>query len=381
MDAPGQSAAPPASWRTRLAADWSVVWPWLVVARLAVLAGWLLAGAARAGTQPTMRLRGEGLLAWDGTWYRDIAVLGYGALPDEALRFFPVYPLVARALAWPLGVDATTVSWALVVVANVAAVAAAVLVRRLVLADGGSVAMANRAAVALTVFPTAFVLVWGYSEALFLVAAIGVMYAVRTDRYGLAVLAGLVAGGTRPLGVFLALAVAVEVVRTWRSAGGTARVLRLAAVAAPVAGAAVWLAWASGRTNDWLYPFSGQTELRGEAVNPVVRLVQAVGELFGPEMFGDGLHLPFAVAFVVLTVVVARTQAASYTVFTVAVLVTALSADNLNSLERYALNAFPVVVAVAAVCTTAWRSRVAVVVGVAGMVSLSALAWTGTYVP
>jgi len=155
----------------------------------------------------------------------------------------------------------------------------------------------------------------------------------------------------------------------------------VAAVVAPLVGTGLWLAWVGRRTGDWLFPFTSQSELRGESVNPVQRLWDGFGELFGPEALGDGLHLPFALAFVALVVVVARTWPASYALFALGVLVAALAAENLNSLERYALNAFPVVLAVAGLCTTLWRTRAAAAVGLVGIVSLSALAWTGTYVP
>jgi hypothetical protein len=353
----------------------------LVGARVAVGAGWLVAAAVRGDTQPSARLRSEGLVAWDGTWYRDIAVFGYDALPDEALRFFPAYPLAARALAWPFGGGTTAVSWALVLVANVAAVGAALLLWRLVRDERGDDSMGRRSAVALTVFPTAFVLVWAYSEALFLVGAIGVLWGVRQQRWWWAAVGGVVAGATRPLGVFLVLPAVVEAVRSWRPASSAERAGMVAAVAGPLVGTGAWLAWVGRRTGDVLYPFTSQEDLRGEAVNPLVRLIQGLGELFGPEVLGDGLHLPFAIAFVALTVVVLRTWPLSYGLFTAAVLLTALAADNLNSLERYALNAFPVVLAVVGLCTTAWRRRVAVGVGVAGIISLSALAWMGIYVP
>ena len=344
--------------------------------------GWVAAGVVRGGTEPTMRLRGEGLLAWDGTWYRDIAVFGYDALPDAALRFFPLYPLAARGLAWPFGGGSGPVSCALVILANLGALAAAVAIYRLVLVERGDQRLARWSAAALALFPTGFVLVWAYSEALFLLGAILVFWGVRTGRWWWAALAGFLAGATRPLGVFLAPAAAVELVRAWRGGLRGRQLLGgLASVLAPLLGTGVWLVWVADRTGDWLYPFTSQTELRGETVNPIVRLWQGVGELFGPEALGDGLHLPFAVAFVVLVVIVGRTWPLSYTLFAVGVLVAALAADNLNSLERYALNAFPVVLAVAGLCTTLWRRRVAAAVGVAGIVSLSLLAWIGTYVP
>jgi len=155
----------------------------------------------------------------------------------------------------------------------------------------------------------------------------------------------------------------------------------LAALAAPVVSTVAWLWWAQPLTGDWLYPFTGQTQFRGDATNPLTRLVTGFGDLFGDEMFGDGLHIPFALALVVLTVIVLRTWPLSYGLFTAAVAVTALAADNLNSLERYALNAFPVVLAIAVLCSTPRRSQVAVGIGLAGIGSLATLAWVGIYVP
>jgi len=360
------------------------LWPSLVVARLAVAVAWVAAGVWRGGTDPTDRLRTEGLLAWDGTWYRDIVVFGYAGLPEEALRFFPAYPLVVRALGLPLGDlqdHRAIVGWLLVVVANVAAVVAALLIRRLVLVERNDPALADRAAVALTLFPSAFVLVWAYSEALFLVAAIGVFWAVRTRRWEWAIVAGLVAGGTRPVGLLLVLPAAIEAARWWRVSGWPERLRSVGAVAAPAVATGLWLWWAQPLSGQWSYPFTGQVDFRGEAQNPLLRVVRGFGDLVGDEMFGDGLHIPFAVAFIVLVVVVFRTFPVSYGVFAAAVAVLALGADNLNSLERYMLNAFPVVLAVAVLCSTPRRSMVAGAVGVAGIVSLSTLAWVGLYVP
>lgn len=361
-----------------LLGDLRALAPAVVGVRVAVAVAWLAAGVWRGGTEPTDRLRNEGLLAWDGTWYRDIATFGYDGIATEGLRFFPAFPLAAQALAWPFG---GSVTWPLIIVANVAAVAAAVMVRRLVMAERSDAALANRAAVALTLFPSAFVLVWAYSEALFLVGAIGVFWAIRTHRWGWAVVFGLLSGVTRPLGVLLMPAVAIEVVRNWRRSTTRQRVAGVGAVAAPGVSTGLWLWWAQPLTGDLLYPFTGQTAFRGDAVDPFTRIIGGFGDLFGDEMFGDGLHIPFAVALVVLTVVVFRTLPVSYGVFTAAVAVTALGADNLNSLERYMLNAFPVVIAIAVLCSTPRRSVVAAGVGIAGMVSMATLAWAGMYVP
>jgi hypothetical protein len=386
-------------WQARLVEDLRVVVPAFVVARLLVLAGWVGAGIARGGSQPTDRLRREGLLAWDGTWYRDIIELGYAGAPPGAIRYFPGYPLLTGGLATPFGggfgsgPGAPANVWALLVVANVAALMAGVLMRRLVLAEpaidhGSRRRVADRAAITLTVFPTAFVLAWAYSEALFLVACIGAFWMVRSGRWWWAAPFGLLAGLTRPLGVLLMLAIAVEALRPlWdrrqqrEPLGAGAWLARSVAVLAPLAGTAAWGAWVGAQFGDPMQTFTVQSDLRGEAVNPLVRFVQGFGELFGPEMFGDGLHLPFVIAAVALLVVTFRRLPVSYGLFAAAVLAVALAAENLNSFERYALNGFPIVVALAALCTTRWRTVAVWGVGGVGITALSLLAWIGVYVP
>jgi len=86
-------------------------------------------------------------------------------------------------------------------------------------------------------------------------------------------------------------------------------------------------------------------------------------------------------AFLALLVVVARRWPASYTVYAALVLLAAISAENLNSVERYALNAFPLLLALADVTRTQRRERLALAVCGNGLLALSALAWLAVYVP
>jgi len=84
---------------------------------------------------------------------------------------------------------------------------------------------------------------------------------------------------------------------------------------------------------------------------------------------------------VVLLVLVARRLPASYTAFAAAVLVVSLTSSNLDSFERYALGAFPLVVA-ASTLTSRRRVEVAVlVVSAAALVGYAMLAFLGMVVP
>ena len=92
-----RKAATARSWIERAAP--SVVGGWLA-ARLALIVSFVLAEAlAPHVTLPYGRAKlDEGLMAWDGQYYRAIAELGYAHADPDAVRFFPAYPLLGRWL-------------------------------------------------------------------------------------------------------------------------------------------------------------------------------------------------------------------------------------------------------------------------------------------
>jgi len=336
----------------------------------------------------------QGLLAWDGDWYRKIADVGYQGTEDEALRFFPLFPELGRLFAVPAGGD---VRIGLIVVANVAAVAAGWLLWKLVVFETGDKTLAQRAVWLMMLFPSAFVLAWGYSESLFMVACVACFWALRGHRWELAAAAGFLASLCRPLGVLLAIPAAIEVGRWWMDSrqraadnnegddGARFRMPPIGGLVAVVAPAVGLLSFGVGLavtgTGTWDDPFQQQEQFRGDFVDPVTRLIRAAGDLFGAETLGDGLHLPFAIAFIALAVVCGRHWPASYTAFAAAILVASLAADNLNSLERYGLSAFPLALALASITRNPSRYLLVLIGSAAGLVGLTTLAWIGSYVP
>ncbi len=160
-----------------------------------------------------------GLLGWDVGWYETIARVGYAPLGHESLRFFPAVPLVTHAVAWVPGLGDGP---ALVIVANVAALAATAMLFVLVRRETGDVDVARRSLWILSLLPAAFVLVMGYAESLLLVFAIGCFLALRPPigesaarpHFALAGALAFAAALTRPIGVLLALAVAAEAARS-----------------------------------------------------------------------------------------------------------------------------------------------------------------------
>jgi len=362
-----------------LKADLKAVLPAWITARILVGAGYVVATAVAnrlVGEHPE-QLR-NGLVAWDGTWYRDIAEFGYQAGPRAGVRFFPLFPLLGRLLAFPLGGHTAL---ALVLVANVGSIVAAIALRRLVIAEKGDTALADRAVWCLVIFPSAFVLVLAYSESLMLAASVCAFGFLRGRRWWWAALFGLVAALSRPLGVVLVVPALVEVIAGWRAVPGRERWGAAAAVTAPAVGLGMYLAWVGHVYGNARLPFTVQDELRGGLRFPLTRVVEGFRQLAGSERFGDGLHVPLLVVLLILLVVAFRSWPLSYGLYAAVILVAALSAENLNSIERYGMSAFPLVLALAVASRRQQVERVTMAVLGGGLVALSSMAWLGAYVP
>ena len=76
-----------------------------------------------------------------------------------------------------------------------------------------------------------------------------------------------------------------------------------------------------------------------------------------------------------------RRWPASYGAFAAAVLAVALSSKNLDSLERYALGAFPLVLALATLLTEVWLERAWLTLSAAALEGYALLALLNAYVP
>ena len=351
--------------------------PGWVLARVLVGAGFVVALVTSDELRPHDRPLQihQGLFSWDAAFYRDIADYGYHHIAREGLRFFPFLPLVSRALAVPL---LGNVGMALIVIVNVAALVAGVLLYRLALRETQDRGIATRAAWFLALLPPATVLVLGYAEALLLVFAIAFFLCIRGDRWWLAVVFGVLAGLTRPVGMTLLVPAVIEALRNRR-----AFLARVPAIVAPVVGGAAYLAWVSHEYGDWKLPLRLQnaTDLRGGWASPTSTVWHAVDSLAHGGKLGEGLHVPWIAVFAVLLVIAFRTLPSSYGWWSAVLLVSALTGHTLGSFERYGLGAFPLVLALAIALRAPLLDRVALVASGAAMTAFAALAFVGAFVP
>ena len=82
-------------------------------------------------------------MGWDAGWYESIARHGYAGAGHLSLRFFPLVPLLARAVSYVPGIGFGT---ALVVVANVSAFVGVALLAVVARRETGDDALGRRAA-------------------------------------------------------------------------------------------------------------------------------------------------------------------------------------------------------------------------------------------
>jgi len=121
--------------------------------------------------------------------------------------------------------------------------------------------------------------------------------------------------------------------------------------------------------------------LRGSFANPIDTFDRATRGLLDGHEVGTGLHVPWAILLAVGVVIAFRRWPLSYGAFAAAMLVAGISSSNLDSLERYALSAFPFVLAAAGLLRREWLERSVLVLSGAAMVGYAVLVFLSAAVP
>ncbi|WP_083749661.1 mannosyltransferase family protein [Frankia sp. CcI49] len=421
------SAARARAWARRwYLRDVLVAW---VAARVVVGAALALTRfiADSASEDGGVTLETTDLLGWDAGWYLTIAEHGYDGAGDESRRFFPLLPLLVRLFTALPGAGGHAGAVLLVLV-NLIAVAFALVLVGVARAEGFDDDTTRRVIWIGALAPPAFVLVMGYAEALAGLLAAAVLFGARTRRWEIAIVAGLLGGLCRPLGLLLAVPVAIEAARGLRlpllgrlgpagapgpptpllppgapgapdasappttgggqaggrPAGGGGRELagRLGALVAPLAGAGIYLLWSASAHGDGLAPLTMQRDAarHGSSANPLSTIIDAARGATSGEL-GTALHVPWLVLAVLALVVMFRWLPVSYPVWSTLVLLAIVTGSNLDSSERYLYGAFPflLVAALATARREVWTF--VITVSAAAMTVYATLAFTLSYVP
>ena len=172
----------------------------LVVVMLFAMEGWVTRPHG-AGVGLFQMLRDLG--AWDGIWYRSIAIHGYDPTigHGDNAAFLPLYPMLLRGLRTLLPfVDLVWLGAAL----STALMAVGMCLLYKLTDERFGRTIARRTVLFLSISPLAFVFSAVYAESLFLVLATGAFLLAERRRFVGASLLGALGVLTRPVGLALA---------------------------------------------------------------------------------------------------------------------------------------------------------------------------------
>ncbi len=353
---------------------------------------------------------------WDSEWYLLIAERGYhleermagkrvAYHPADATGFFPLYPLLIRALGEtvalmpgagsmptrihpgepPTAPGGAPYLLAALLISNGALLGAALLLYRRVLetGHGGGAAGPGGALVSAAVllfYPPSLFLSAAYAESLLLLLGLLCFSLLRSGRWWSASLAGALASATKPSGLLLVIPAAVALAASGRRTGtgsagpDRARWLTLLVYPAGLAAFSLYCRLAFGDPLSWA---QRQMRWRGEASGPWRAFVRWAEDPRLHGAHGSTVELIFAVLALVLLVYCVRRRPAAETVFAGLVILPPLG-STLWSFGRLSLQAFPLFIVLG--CWIAKRPARAIawlVISAAGMAALAALyaAW------
>jgi hypothetical protein len=318
---------------------------------------------------------------FDSSYYLSIANHGFGRFSTGRVAFFPVYPLLIRALS--LGTRSGVVAG--VVISAGSFLAVLVFLHRLTELELGR--RAADATVLLVAFaPLSFFFTAVYTESLFLLLSVASVLAARRERWMLAGMLAVLGTLTRPTGVLLAVPLVIMRFRT------RPRVQRrvdpqLGWALIPIATLTAYMMLLRAEGYPWLAPFRAQAKWARATVGPIggivdgikyaVRGVGAIANgsaIYHPTLYGPFtasaenvlLCLVLLLAGALLVLCLRRLPLAygAYAAVTLAVCLSSpRGANPLGSLDRFVLTIFPLWMAAGAWVAKHRLERVAVAVG------------------
>ncbi len=205
----------------------------------------------------------------DALWFLRIATTGYRG-GDGSAAFFPLYPLVVRAVSWIVGGHPL---FAAMLVSNLAFFGSLVVLYDLTVREC-SEAVARKTILYIAIFPTAFFFLAPYSESLFLLLSLIAFREARRDRWANVAVAGALAALTRSIGVVLAPALIVMAFE--RRNGRSNPWPRVLAGAAVLLGPLVYFGWWELAHGTGLAPIHAQANWQRHAASPLTTLWNAL---------------------------------------------------------------------------------------------------------
>ena len=289
----------------------------------------------------------------DSGWYFSIAQLGYSpSLESQSnMAFFPLYPMLMRAVGWVGGGTDRAIWGAGILIAFVAFFAALVVLHRFTERVFGDRKVARRTILYLAVFPYSFFFTAVYAESLFLLLTLLSIDAAHRSRWMSAGIWGGLAALTRPYGILLVIPLALFAVAGQPAVRQYAwRGLAVSLVPACLGG---WCLFNYSLTGDplaWLHVNAqwgyAIGQVPGQRLLLMISMIRQEGlyDFFFWSYFAafELLNAATGVLFLVLTPWVAKRLGLPFALYVVATLLVPFTGNQLESIGRYAAVLFPV---------------------------------------
>ena len=203
--------------------DWGPILAIFTVSRLALL---LVAAFALHDLPDLPHANEQSLTArlcrFDCNWYMSIAEHGYSTTESSNqpgatnFAFYPLFPLLTRAIAWLLGSDQLTTAFA---ISNICSLLALCFVYRYLTLIGAQRSTTLLVIALMCCMPQSLAFSVPYSEGLFLLLLVVAMYYMRREQFLAAGLSAALLSATRANGIFFILFALTWV---WRRYGTSA---------------------------------------------------------------------------------------------------------------------------------------------------------------
>ncbi len=276
---------------------------------------------------------------WDAVHYLTIATQGY---QGTDMAFFPLFPLLIRLLGSILGNHLV----AGIVIANSAFFFGLLFLYKL-LEHEYDRPVARRAIFYISIFPSAVFFSTVYTESLFFFLTVASFYYMRSHRWWLAGLIGLLAAMTRVEGVLLAVPFLIE----WYSQHGIDGIrsrtglLNLAAGALIPAGLSIYMAYLWVLRGDPLYFSHVQVNWNRHFAMPWVSIINAFGKIahaVTAQTVANQLNeLVFTALMLAVLIGGWKRLRPSYIAYMGLSILVPMSTSSLMSMPRFALVLFP----------------------------------------
>lgn len=293
----------------------------------------------------------EVFAAWDSGWYFDIASRGYYFRPEgqSSIAFFPLYPMLMRAAAWPFGGTDRAIWLAGIGISWLAFVLALLALHRLTERLCGDRQVARRAVLYLALFPFSIFFTRVYAESTFLLTSVLAVSRAHEGRWWRAGVWGALATLTRPNGILIGLPIGLMACRGCSSREVWRRLMALGLMPLALAGYCGYAFWLSGDPLAWMKAESQWGYSIGHP--PWQLLVDLIGRLlkYGPyDYFFVSNRAVFhlfhglaAILFLMLMPAIFKRLGPAMGAYVLVSLLVPLSGNALEGIGRYASVLFP----------------------------------------